>query len=185
MIYTVSGALIPHYCKLTVTKHFPSDHQKELLNSKSLSFKAGAPNTAGQPEENRTDTLSSLEVTPKADSYLGSASFSGSLYCRIKTDFIWFKIQREGNLLRQVYPYIFLQGVWNLPFSIRSQLWGIRLTDLQNTWQLMVMSIRINKTWSLSYPCWLAIKMHWPWVKCFSEVIWRCAIIYCVSWSDS
>lgn len=48
--------------------------------------------------------------------------------------------------MRQVYPYIFPQGVWKLPFSIRSQLRDVRLTDLQNTGELMAMSIRINKT---------------------------------------
>lgn len=75
-----------------------------------------------------------------------------------------------GNLLRQVYPYIFPQGVWNLPFSIRSQLRDVRLTDLQNTGELMAMSIRINKTWSFSYPCWLAIKMHWPQVVFWGDM---------------
>jgi len=44
----MNSALILHYYEPTVTKHFLSDHQKELLNSKSLSFKAGIPCTAGQ-----------------------------------------------------------------------------------------------------------------------------------------
>lgn len=74
-------------------------------------------------------------------------------------------MQRDGKFIEAGLPIHF--STQKMPFSIRLQLRDVRLTNLQNTWELMGMSIRINETWSLSYPCWLAIKMHWPCVMCF------------------